>query len=73
MTSLPYVIWQKITIPVLDQATSFAFGKDTAIYNFLHPSQLKHYIDFIADAGETPLNILKLGLSNYLKISKLLY
>ncbi|MEX9963669.1 NAD(P)H-dependent oxidoreductase, partial [Proteus mirabilis] len=43
----------KDLIPVLDQATSFAFGKDTAIYNFSISSQLKHYIDFIARAGET--------------------
>ncbi|MDM3557060.1 NAD(P)H-dependent oxidoreductase [Proteus mirabilis] len=74
----------KDPIPVLDQATLFAFGKDTAMlseqqkaaralsdtlinelkahdiivitapmYNFSIPSQLKHYIDFIARAGET--------------------
>ncbi|RYI04107.1 FMN-dependent NADH-azoreductase, partial [Proteus mirabilis] len=41
----------KIPIPVLDQAILFAFGKDTAIYNFSILSQLKHYIDFIARAG----------------------
>ncbi|HFK3174887.1 TPA: NAD(P)H-dependent oxidoreductase, partial [Proteus mirabilis] len=43
----------KDPIPVLDQATLFAFGKDKAIYNFSIASQLKHYIDFIAHAGET--------------------
>ncbi|HCR3668419.1 TPA: NAD(P)H-dependent oxidoreductase, partial [Proteus mirabilis] len=43
----------KNPIPVLDQAILFAFGKDTAIYNFSILSQLKHYIDFIARAGET--------------------
>ncbi|HHJ1112296.1 TPA: FMN-dependent NADH-azoreductase, partial [Proteus mirabilis] len=43
----------KDPIPILDQAILFAFGKDTAIYNFSIISQLKHSIDFIARAGET--------------------
>ncbi|HCU0886535.1 TPA: NAD(P)H-dependent oxidoreductase, partial [Proteus mirabilis] len=43
----------KDPIPILDQAILFAFGKDTAIYNFSIFSQLKHSIDFIARAGET--------------------
>ena len=74
----------KDPVPALDQATMFAFGKDTSIlsedqkvaralsdeliaelkahdviiitapmYNFSVPAQLKHYIDFIARAGET--------------------
>ncbi|HEI9860036.1 NAD(P)H-dependent oxidoreductase, partial [Proteus mirabilis] len=43
----------KDPIPILDQAILFAFGKDTAMYNFSIFSQLKHSIDFIARAGET--------------------
>lgn len=74
----------KDTVPTLDQATLFAFGKETAMlsdeqkvaralsdelirelkahdiivitapmYNFSIPAQLKHYIDYIARAGET--------------------
>ncbi|WP_314733212.1 NAD(P)H-dependent oxidoreductase [Proteus mirabilis] len=43
----------KDPIPILDQAILFAFGKDTAIYNFSIFFQLKHSIDFIARAGET--------------------
>ncbi len=74
----------KDPVPALDQATLFAFGKETAMlsdeqktaralsdelirelkahnviviaapmYNFSISAQLKHYIDFIARAGET--------------------
>lgn len=74
----------KNPVPTLDQATLFAFGKETAMlsdeqkavralsdeliselkahdmivitapmYNFSISAQLKHYIDFIARAGET--------------------
>lgn len=74
----------KDPVPILDQATLFAFGKETAMlsdeqktaralsdelinelkahdmiviaapmYNFSISAQLKHYIDFIARAGET--------------------
>lgn len=74
----------KNPIPVLDQTTVFALGKETSLlsdeqktaralsdkliaelkahdvivitapmYNFSIPAQLKHYIDFIARAGET--------------------
>lgn len=74
----------KDPVPVLDQATMFAFGKEISMlsdkqkaaralsdeliaelkahdvivitapmYNFSVPAQLKHYIDFIARAGET--------------------
>ncbi|MBG2875022.1 FMN-dependent NADH-azoreductase [Proteus alimentorum] len=74
----------KDPVPVLDQVTLFAFGKETAMlsdeqktaralsdeliselkahdmiviaapmYNFSISAQLKHYIDFIARAGET--------------------